>query len=125
MNTITTTGAQIMVQALCRSFVKNTPWDETPNDWTARALRLQESINRIIGAKATADDITELVTSFEQLESIEAGTHPELIVNETRTADNTLGLTEALMGRINDETWTLLDNSGFNSRPARATGRAA
>lgn len=115
MNTITATGAHIMTQALCRSFVKNTPWDEQPGAWVARALDLQESIARIIGFKPTADDIKELVTSYEELESIETGTHPDLDRNEARTIDNTLALTEQLIKRINDETWTLLNNSGFST----------
>lgn len=115
MNTITATGAHIMVQALCRSFVDQTPHDEAGAAWVARALKLQTSIHQITGAKATADDIKELVTSYEELESIETGTHPALVRNEARTVDNTLALTEALMARINAEAWTLLNNSGFQT----------
>ena len=115
MNTITATGAQIMTQALCRSFVKNSPWDESPNAWARRALDLQASIARIIGFTPTSDDIKELVTSFEQLESIECGTHQDLDRNEARTVDNSLDLTERLIARINTETWTLLNNSGFTT----------
>ena len=115
MNTITATGAHIMTQALTRAFVKNTPWDEQPAAWVKRSLDLQASIGRIIGATPTVDDITELVTSFEELESVETGTHPDLVRNEARTVDNSLPLTEAILARINQETWTLLNNAGFTT----------
>lgn len=115
MNTITATGAHIMTQALCRVFVRNTPAYELPADWVKRSLVLQASIGRIIGFTPTVDDITELVTSFEELESVECGTHPDLVRNEARTVDNSLDLTERIMARLNAETWTLLNNSGFTT----------
>jgi len=115
MNTITATGAHIMTQALCRVFVQQTPARENPANWVKRSLALQASIARIIGFTPTSDDITELVTSLEELESVETGTHPDLVRNEARTVDNSLDLTERLMARINTETWTLLNNSGFTT----------
>jgi hypothetical protein len=115
MNTITATGAHIMTQALCRVFVQNTPAHENPANWVKRALELQASVARIIGVMPIDTDIEELVTSFEELESIECGTHPDLVRNETRTVDNSLDLTERIVARINTETWTLLNNSGFQT----------
>jgi hypothetical protein len=115
VNTITATGAHIMAQALCRAFVDQSPAHETPQDWVRRALVLQQSIGRIIGALPTVDDITELVTSLEEMESVECGTHPDLVRNEARTIDNSLALTERIAARINNETWALLNNAGFTT----------
>jgi hypothetical protein len=113
MNTITETGARIMVQALVRSFVDQTLVEESSNEWVARALRTQQMLGRILGVTPNHHDIEELITSFEELESVDAGTHPDIVRNAAYTVDNTLALTEHLLGRINQETSALLANAGF------------
>ena len=118
MNTITEAGARIMVGHLVRSFVDATELDESSNEWTARALKLQAALGRILGVMPSHYDIEELITSFEELESIEMGTHPELKVNLTLTINNAPQLADYLMGRIDRETTALLSNAGFGKRIA-------
>jgi hypothetical protein len=118
VNTITEAGARIMVGHLVRSFVDATLVEESSNEWAARALRLQAALGRILGVMPSSDDITELITSFEELESIEMGTHPELKVNLTLTINNAPQLGEYLMGRIDRETTALLSNAGFGKKVA-------
>lgn len=113
MNTITPTGALIMVQALTKNFVAQSPAVESPNEWVARALRLQAQLGRILGVTPSHFDIEELVTTFEELDSVDAGTHPDLVRNTAYTVDNTLALTEHLINRLNQETTTLLDHAHF------------
>lgn len=115
---ITETGARIMTQALCRSFVDQTPATESPQDWVIRARQLQASIGTITLTAPTADDIQELVTSYEELQSVECGTHPDLQRNHTYTVDNSLDLTEAILTRINDETTELLNNARAGKQAA-------
>lgn len=113
MNTLTETGARIMVQALVRSFVDQTLVEESSHEWVVRARRTQDMLGRILGVTPSHFDIEELVTSYEELESVEAGTHPDIQRNAAYTVDNTLAFTEHLLGRINQETTALLTNSGF------------
>lgn len=113
MNKITETGAQLMVQTLVRSFVDATPAYEDGNSFVSRALKLQTSLGKILGVTPTHWDIEELITSFEELESVETGTHPELVTNLARTIDNTDVVTDYLLGRIGRETTALLNNAGF------------
>ena len=113
MNRITDTGAQIMVQALVRSFVDGTPANESEHGWVARALKLQQSLGKVLGVTPNHHDIEELITSYEELESVETGTHPELVTNLARTIDNTDVVTDYLLGRIGRETTALLNNAGF------------
>ena len=113
MNTITPSGALIMVQHLTKSFVANTPASETENEWVGRALRLQQQLGRILGVTPSHFDIEELVTTFEELDSVDAGTHPDLVRNTAYTVDNTLALTEHLMNRLNQETTALLEHAHF------------
>jgi len=113
VNRITDTGARIMVQTLTRSFVDATPAFEEPGAYVIRARRLQDQLGRVLGVTPTHWDVEELITSYEELESVETGTHPELVTNLARTIDNTDVVTDYLLGRIGRETTTLLTNAGF------------
>jgi hypothetical protein len=102
-----------MVGQLVRSFVDATPWGEEPGEYVRRELVLQAQLGRILGVTPSAEDIIELITSFEELESVESGTHPELAVNLTLTINNAPQLAEYLYARIERETTALLFNAGF------------
>lgn len=118
MSTITDTGARIMVQVLCRSFVTSTPANEPPAGWVNRALKLQDTLGRLLGVKPSVDDITEIITSFENLESIEAGTYPGVDYNRALTVDTRPNLVDDMIRRIYTDTNTLLDNIGFTEKAA-------
>jgi predicted extracellular nuclease len=118
VNTLTEAGARIMVQHLVRSFVDATEVEESSQEWVLRARRLQDQLGGLLGVTPTAADIEELVTSYEELESIEYGTHQDLKVNLTLTINNAPELAEALHGRIERETTDLLENAGFGKKVA-------
>ena len=120
MNRITDTGARIMVQTLTKSFVDATPAFEEPGAYVIRARRLQDQLGRVLGVVPTHWDVEELITSYEELESVETGTHPELVTNLARTIDNTDVVTDYLLGRIGRETTTLLNNAGFGKQMVAA-----
>jgi hypothetical protein len=118
VNTITEAGARIMVQHLVRSFVDATEVAESSQEWVLRARRLQDALGRILGVLPTHYDIEELITSYEELDSVETGTHPDLAVNLTLTVNNAPAVTEALLGRVERETTALLNNAGFGRKVA-------
>ena len=118
MMRITEDGARIMVQQLVRSFVDATPFNEEPNAFVTRALRLQASLGRILGVTPSHFDIEELICTFEELDSVEHGTHPELVTNLAGTVDNTDLVRDYLNGRIGRETTDLLTNAGFGKMVA-------
>ena len=113
MNKITETGASLMVQALVRSFVDATPANESEHAWVARALRLQQSLGRVLGVTPSHHHIEELVTTYEELDSVEAGTHPDMVTDMSGITDNTDLVTDYLMGRVGRETTALLNHAGF------------
>jgi len=59
-------------------------------------------------ARVNGADLNQLITDFEELESVECGTHPDLVVNNAGTVDNTLELTERVTRQINDSITELL-----------------
>jgi len=113
MNRITQSGAHIMVQHLTKNFVATTPANELPVEWVTRARGLQQQLGRVLGVTPAAADIEELVTTFEELDSVEAGTHPDLVRNGAGTVDNTQTLVDHLVQRLNQETADLLTTARF------------
>jgi hypothetical protein len=118
MNKVTESGARIMVQALVRSFVDATLVEESSQEWIIRARKLQDALGRVLGVPVHHEDIEELITSFEELESVEYQTHPELVTNLAGTVDNTPEVTDYILGRIERDTTALLVNAGFGKKVA-------
>lgn len=102
-----------MVQTLVRSFVDASPANEDRRAWVLRALKLQQSLGKVLGVTPSHYDIEELITSYEEMESVESGTHPMLNVNRAYTVDNADQITDELLGRIRRETTDLLEHAGF------------
>jgi hypothetical protein len=58
-------------------------------------------MNAALGARINGADLNQLITDFEELESLECGTHPDLTVNRAGTVDNTDELTDRINQQIN------------------------
>jgi hypothetical protein len=68
-------------------------------------------MNAALGARVNGSDLNQLITDFEELESVECGTHPDLVVNNAGTVDNTLELTERVTAQINATITELLTSA--------------
>jgi hypothetical protein len=100
--------ARWLVRHYAKQHVTETEWNETAGAWIARARRTQAAMNAAIGARVNGADLNQLITDFEELESVECGTHPDLVVNNAGTVDNTLELTERVTAQINASITELL-----------------
>lgn len=103
--------ARWTVRHYAKQHVAETEWDELPGDWIARARRTQAAINGALGVRINGADLNQLITDFEELESVECGTHPDLIRNAAQTVDNTLELTERVTAQINATITELLTSA--------------
>jgi dTDP-4-dehydrorhamnose reductase len=93
--------ARWLVRKYAKQHVAETEWNEPSREWIARARRTQAAMNSALGARVNGADLNQLITDFEELESVECGTHPDLVVNNAGTVDNTLELTERVTAQIN------------------------
>lgn len=100
--------ARWLVRHYAKQHVTETEWNESSYSWIARARRTQAAMNAAIGARINGADLNQLITDFEELESVECGTHPDLVVNNAGTVDNTLELTERVTAQINASITELL-----------------
>lgn len=95
------THARWLVRFYAKRHVAETAWNESAHSWITRARRTQAAINAALGARINGADLNQLITDFEELESVETGTHPDIIRNAAQTVDNTLELTEQVTAQIN------------------------
>jgi len=100
--------ARWLVRKYAKQHVSETEWNESSYSWIARARRTQAAMNSAIGARVNGADLNQLITDLEELESVETGTHPDLVVNNAGTVNNTLELTERITKQVNDSITELL-----------------
>ena len=116
MNPVSDSHARWLVRWYARQHVAETEWNETPKAWIARARRTQAAMNAALGVRVNGADLNQLITDFEELESLECGTHPDLVVNNAGTVDNTLELTDRINAQINTTITELLASAEPMSR---------
>jgi len=103
--------ARWLVRWYARQHVAETEARETSGDWIKRATRTQAAMNAALGVRINGADLNQLITDFEELESLECGTHPDLIVNNAGTVDNTAELTDRINAQINATVTELLQSA--------------
>lgn len=103
--------ARWLVRHYAQQHVAETEWDEPSKAWIARARRTQAAMNAALGVRVNGADLNQLITDFEELESLECGTHPDLNVNRAGTVDNTQELTDRINAQINATVTELLQSA--------------
>ena len=116
MNPVSDSHARWLVRWYARQHVAETEWNEPSKAWIARARRTQAAMNAALGVRVNGADLNQLITDFEELESLECGTHPDLIVNNAGTIDNTQELTDRINAQINATVTELLQSAEPMSR---------
>ena len=122
---VTEEHARQVILSQCRQFVEDTPAREPGHDWDARLENLAKHLTAETGAdieNATAD-LRELITTLEELQSVDTGTHYRIVLNAALTIDNRPDLRDELNRDLNDELAMVLQLAAF--RPAKAQKVAA
>lgn len=120
---ITEEQARQIILSQCRQFVEDTPWDEPGHEWDNRLEALAKYLSSETGAdidqKATSD-LRELITTLEEIQSLDAGTHYRIRINKAHTIDNRQDLRDELNGVLRDNMWELLSVAGFRAKKVAA-----
>jgi hypothetical protein len=116
MNPITETQARHIVRVFCFDYADTEPanlswWEEerAVNDLTLR-------LSWYVGRPLTATHVQDVLTTIDELDSVDAGTHPDIEQNNALTVDNRDWLREVLNARLNNEISEVLTLAGW--RPA-------
>lgn len=112
MKRLNEVGAALMLQVVTARFVEETPAYEKDSEWVVRAAEFHDRIAKTLGIRARQEDLFELITTLEELQSVEEGTHPDW------TPGTIPELTDHIMGRIAEEISTILGHSTITERQA-------
>jgi hypothetical protein len=120
---ITEERARQIILSQAKQFVEDTPWDEPGTAWDARLEHLAKFLSSETGAdiaeKATPD-LRELITTLEELQSLDNGTHWRIQVNTAHEIDNRQDLRDEFNGVLRDNMYELLQASTFRAAKAAA-----
>jgi hypothetical protein len=122
---VTEAHARQIILSQCRQFVEDTPAREPGHEWDIRLENLANHLTNETGAdigNATAD-LRELITTLEELQSMDTNTHYRIVLNQALTIDNRPDLRDELNLDLRDELAMVLQIAAF--RPAKETRVAA
>lgn len=99
----------------CRQFIEDTAWDEPGHVWDQRTETLAHELQHLTGADipAAMGDLRELITTLEEIQSVDAGTHPDINYNASLTIDNRPDILDHLNQTLRDNMAELLSVAAF------------
>lgn len=113
-------NARNTILSQCRQFVEDTPANEAGHDEEFRFENLAKFLSFTTGAdvyEKALSQLDELITTLQELQSLECETHPDILLNESRTLDNRDIIREGLDQLLDDNMSQLLQSAAF--RPAK------
>lgn len=119
---VTERAARSIILSQCRQFVEETTWDEPGHIWDQRVEKLAKYLDHETGADVSAKaiaDLRELVTTLEEIQSVDAGTHYRIRLNQALTIDNRPDLLDELHTLARTNVSELLQVSAFKSTDDR------
>lgn len=108
----TTRQARATVLSQCRQFVEETPFDEPGHVWDERAETLAKFLDVLLGtdiSEKAMSDLRELITTLEEIQSVDAGTHHRIDTRFNNQAD----LRDELANTLHDNVSEVLSVAAF------------
>ena len=109
--------AKAVILSQCRQFIEDTTWDEPGTVWDRRSDDLAAHLQAETGADIPAAmyDLRELLTTLEEIQSVDAGTHHRIVLNQALTIDNRPDLRDELAITLRDNVAELLQVAAFKA----------
>lgn len=109
--------AKAVILEQCRQFIADTTWDEPGHVWDQRSEVLAAELQHHTGADIpkAISDLRELLTTLEEIQSVDAGTHHRIVLNQALTIDNRPDLLDELAVTLRDNVAELLQVAAFKA----------
>lgn len=103
--------ARAVILSQCRQFIEDTPADEPGHLWDRRTDELALALQSETGADIpnAMSDLRELLTTLEEIQSVDAGTHHRIDARYNNQAD----LRDELANTLRDNVSELLSVAAF------------
>ena len=115
---ITETEARNIIVSQAKQFVEDTPARESSADEDHRFENLAKWLSFATGAdiqEKALQELDEIITTIQELQSLDVGTHPDIELNESRTVDNRDLIRENLDSLLRDQLYNLLQSASFKA----------
>lgn len=112
--------ARRTILSQCKQFVEDTPANEPQHEEDHRFENLAKFLSWATGAdvyEKALSQLDELITTLQELQSLDVGTHQDILLNESRTVDNRDEIRDRLDQLLADNLFQLLQSAAF--RPAK------
>lgn len=103
--------ARFLVRTYCGRHIDETPAVEEPVEWIGRAMRTEAALNAALCARVNRIHFNQVICALEELRSVHAGTHPDIVQNATLTINNVPELLETLNTEVNEHITELLTHA--------------
>lgn len=115
---VTEERARQIILSHSRQFVEDTTWDEPGHIWDHRVEKLAKFLDNETGAdisEKAIPDLRELLTTLEEIQSVDTGTHPDIGLNRSGTVDNRNDLRDRLGQTLDDNVRELMQSGAFRA----------
>jgi hypothetical protein len=122
MRKITEKQARDTILSQCKQFVEDTPARESSADEDARFENMARFLSFAIGAdvyEKAMHELDEVITTLQELQSLDVGTHQDIELNESRTVDNRDQIRERLDSLLADNLYNVIQAAAF--RPIKTS----
>lgn len=119
---VTEDTARRVILSHARQFVEDTTWDEPGHIWDQRVEKLAKYLDNETGtdiSEKAIPDLRELLTTLEEIQSVDTGTHPDIDLNRSGTIDNRHDLRDRLGQTLADNVRELMQAGAFRAANER------
>lgn len=123
---ITASEARQIIRTYCFDYAETEPADIT---WWEQERAIEDLTLRLswyVGKLLSATHVMDVLTTIDELDSLENGTHQDLNVNRAGTVNNSIELEDRINQQLDTEIAEVLTLAGWRPRvPLNYTPRAA
>lgn len=118
MSTITESQARQIIRYFTGEYAASEPANITWFDQERAVEALTLRLSWYVGRPLSATHIMDVLTTWDELDSLDAGIHEEISLNQAGTIDNRDLLEERLLEKLDTEVSEVLTLAGWTPRKA-------
>jgi hypothetical protein len=119
MGRVTEPEARQIIRELCAQFIEDEPArseNEFDLDRGRSLINLELDISAKLGHVIRPGSLDEALTTLGEIQSVECGTHPDLIQNQALTINTAPDILDTLERQLKEDVYFVLQAAGFTAR---------
>jgi hypothetical protein len=117
MGRVTEPQARQIIREMCSQFIEDEPArSESVMAELDRLEQLEDDITAKIGADIRHGSLADTLTTLDGIQSVECGTHPDLVQNAALTINTAPDILDRLESQLREDLWFVLQAAGFTAK---------